>query len=69
MYTIQSVSIEVASRPSANRKTITTYSSPVRKTNALFISAHAMALIKYDVARHARKRLVPGYAPERSREN
>jgi hypothetical protein len=61
--------MEVASRPSANRKTITTYSSPVRKTNALFISAHAMALIKYDVARHARKRLVPGYAPEQSREN
>ena len=69
MYTIQSVSIEVASRSSANLKMITTYSSPVRKTNALFIFAHAMALIQYGLVPHARKRLVPGYAPERSREN
>lgn len=37
MYTIQSVSIEAASRSSANLKTTTTYSSPVRKVAALFI--------------------------------
>lgn len=37
MYTIQSVSIEVASRSSANLKTITTYSSPVRKVAAFCI--------------------------------
>jgi hypothetical protein len=68
MYTIQSVSIEVASRSSTNFEMITTYLSHYAEANALCISAHILALTQQDLVRLVDKRLVLGCAPRWSRE-
>jgi hypothetical protein len=49
MYTIQSVSIEVASRSSTNLETITTYLSQSAEVNVLCASAHVLSLTQQDL--------------------